>query len=114
MFVTHFLAGGGSVVKYETEKHVKDVKEDGDRVLITYTDADGTSHELSADLVIAADGAHSSIRRAVISDATPPEYAGFVTWRGALPASQVSAASRAALERRMLIFRTDHGGYTVS
>jgi 2-polyprenyl-6-methoxyphenol hydroxylase-like FAD-dependent oxidoreductase len=114
MFKTHFLADGGSVVKYEMEKHVKGIKEDGDKVLVTYSNADGTSHELSADLVIAADGAHSIIRRTVIPDATPPEYAGFVTWRGALSVSEVSAASRAVLEGRMLIFRTDDGGYTVS
>jgi 2-polyprenyl-6-methoxyphenol hydroxylase-like FAD-dependent oxidoreductase len=114
MFMTHFLSEGGSMVKYETEKNVKDVKEDGDKVLVTYSDLDGTSHELSADLVIAADGAHSAIRRTVIPDAAPPEYAGFVTWRGALPVSEVSAASRVVLEDRMLIFRTDNGGYTVS
>lgn len=113
LFKSHLLAADGSKAKYETEKSVREVKTDSDKLVVVYSDtASETQHELRADLVIAADGAHSAVRDAVIPGISP-QYTGFVTWRGAVPAAAVSAASRKVLEGRMLIFRTDNG-YTVS
>ncbi|WP_030811897.1 FAD-dependent monooxygenase [Streptomyces sp. NRRL S-337] len=42
--------------------------------------------ELSADLVVAADGIHSAVRRAVFPRHPAPRYAGFTAWRFVVPA----------------------------
>ncbi|QNP73963.1 FAD-dependent monooxygenase [Streptomyces roseirectus] len=49
--------------------------------------------ELEADLVVAADGVHSSVRRALFPDQPGVEYAGFTTWRLLLPLPGVEFTS---------------------
>lgn len=55
---------------------------------------DGTGHE--ADLVVAADGVRSAIRRRLF-DAPAPAYAGYVAWRALLLREALGAESRARL-----------------
>jgi 2-polyprenyl-6-methoxyphenol hydroxylase-like FAD-dependent oxidoreductase len=43
-----------------------------------------------ADLVVAADGVHSAIRSAVFPHHPQPAYAGYITWRGIVPADQAA------------------------
>lgn len=115
LFKSHLLAPGSikPAARYDTGKTVSAVEPEGDALAVSFTES-GTQevHKLRADLVIAADGAHSTTRTSIFPDVTP-RYAGFITWRGAVPASQISPASRKAMEGRLLIFRTDEG-YTVS
>ncbi len=47
--------------------------------------ADGGA-ELTADLVVAADGIHSAVRRALFPGHPAPRYAGFTAWRLVVPA----------------------------
>ncbi|MGY5127576.1 FAD-dependent monooxygenase [Streptomyces nigrescens] len=54
------------------------------RVRIAGT-ADG-AEELTADLVVAADGIHSAVRRALFPGHPAPRYAGFTAWRFVAPA----------------------------
>lgn len=108
-------AGPEPEALYETGKIVQDVQYNGDKdkVLVTFSDTiSGTSRLVEADLVIAADGGHSFIRKSLIPDVSP-KYVGYVTWRGAVPESDVSEASRKLLENRTIFFRTEQG-YTVS
>ncbi|MGC3003632.1 FAD-dependent monooxygenase, partial [Streptomyces sp. G35A] len=49
--------------------------------------------ELEADLVVAADGIHSSVRRALFPDHPGPVYSGFTTWRVVIPLPGVEFAS---------------------
>ncbi|MEE4418695.1 FAD-dependent monooxygenase [Streptomyces bugieae] len=56
---------------------------DGDTATHTRT---ATDLELSADLVVAADGIHSAVRRAVFPGHPAPRYAGFTAWRFVVPA----------------------------
>ncbi|MFG2141468.1 FAD-dependent monooxygenase [Streptomyces sp. NPDC048650] len=42
---------------------------------------DGTGEELTADLVVGADGIHSAVRRVVFPGHPEPRYAGFTAWR---------------------------------
>ncbi|KAF1828346.1 FAD/NAD(P)-binding domain-containing protein [Decorospora gaudefroyi] len=113
LFKSHFLADTDSKAKYETEKWVRGIKVDGEQLAITYSaSGDEAQHETRADLVIAADGAYSTTRDAVVPGIRP-QYAGFVTWRGAVPASAVSEASRKVLEGRILRLKTENG-YTLS
>ena len=58
---------------------VRGVRVDGDRAVVTH---DGG--ELTADLVIGADGAHSAVR-AALWPSVAPEYAGDTAWRLILP-----------------------------
>ncbi|KAH8722880.1 hypothetical protein GQ44DRAFT_657800 [Phaeosphaeriaceae sp. PMI808] len=115
LFKSHLLAPGSTkpAARYETGKTVSAVEPEGDALVVSFTGS-GTQdvHKLRADLVIAADGAHSTIRASIFPDVTP-RYAGFITWRGAVPASEISPASRKAMEGRLLIFRTEDG-YTLS
>ncbi|TDV52259.1 FAD-dependent monooxygenase [Actinophytocola oryzae] len=55
---------------------VTGVRSEGERAVVEY---DGG--ELSADLVVGADGVHSATRRALWPLAAPPEYAGHTAWR---------------------------------
>lgn len=99
--------------RYETGMSVSAVEPDGNALVVSFTGS-GTQdvHKLRADLVIAADGAHSTTRASVFPHVTP-KYTGFITWRGAVPAAEISPGSRKAMEGRLLIFRTEDG-YTVS
>ncbi|MFE6335013.1 FAD-dependent monooxygenase [Streptomyces sp. NPDC057798] len=49
--------------------------------------------ELEADLVVAADGIHSAVRRALFPDHPGPVYCGFTTWRVVIPLPGVEFAS---------------------
>jgi 2-polyprenyl-6-methoxyphenol hydroxylase-like FAD-dependent oxidoreductase len=55
---------------------------------------DGTL--LPADIVIAADGIHSTTRRQFLPDAQP-RYSGYIAWRGLVEASELAPAARDAL-----------------
>ncbi len=50
--------------------------------------SDGRRHQ--ADLVIGADGAHSTVRATVVDD-TPPRYGGITAWRGVVPLDRRSS-----------------------
>jgi 2-polyprenyl-6-methoxyphenol hydroxylase-like FAD-dependent oxidoreductase len=107
--------GDGKAV-YETKMKVEDVREEGDgKVLVTYRNLeDDTTKTVQADLVIAADGAHSTVRRIISSDdVEAPRYAGYVTWRGRVPEEDVSQETRAALQNRCVLMRVQDG-YMIS
>ncbi|UZJ32601.1 FAD-dependent monooxygenase [Streptomyces endophytica] len=66
---------------------------DEDTTPATHPDTTPATHphpapdlELSADLVVAADGIHSAVRRAVFPGHPAPRYAGFTAWRFVVPA----------------------------
>jgi len=44
--------------------------------------ADGTASRDDADLLVAADGIHSAVRRQIFPDEGPPSWGGAVLWRG--------------------------------
>ncbi|KAH6679076.1 hypothetical protein B0J14DRAFT_624339 [Halenospora varia] len=103
----------GEVAVYETQKLVQEVKRNGEKMVVGYSDTTtGVSGVLQADLVIAADGSHSQVRKTVLPGLTP-EYAGYITWRGAIPESSVSEETRKVLRDRVILFRTERG-YTIS
>jgi 2-polyprenyl-6-methoxyphenol hydroxylase-like FAD-dependent oxidoreductase len=67
---------------------------------------DGTSvraffengHEAEADLLIAADGARSTVREQVIPGVRPT-YAGYVAWRGLVPELELPETAASVLDR---------------
>jgi 2-polyprenyl-6-methoxyphenol hydroxylase-like FAD-dependent oxidoreductase len=99
---------------YKTNSKVEELKYEGEKVSVIYRDLENDRVEsLEADLVIAADGAHSTIRKLVSKDTVTPKYAGYVTWRGRVPESEVSAETREAMQNRCVVMRVE-GGYLIS
>lgn len=64
----------------------------GVEVMYTHVNS-GENRTATADLVIAADGGSSTIRRLLQTDATRT-YAGYVAWRGTVPENELSAEAR--------------------
>jgi 2-polyprenyl-6-methoxyphenol hydroxylase-like FAD-dependent oxidoreductase len=60
---------------------VTSLTQEGERVLVGFTDGSTGRY----DLVVGADGVHSTVRRLRISTA-PPDYAGTTVWRSLIPA----------------------------
>lgn len=114
MFKTELSSDeNGEVAVYETQKLVQEVKRNGEKMVVGYSDTmTGVSGVLQAYLVIAADGSHSQVRKTVLPRLTP-EYAEYITWRGAIPESSVSEETRKVLRDRVILFRTERG-YTIS
>jgi len=57
-----------------------------------------------ADLLVGADGAHSSVRSFVAPDGGGPAYVGYAIWRGLIPEDLVPPAAAATLFRRMTFY----------
>jgi 2-polyprenyl-6-methoxyphenol hydroxylase-like FAD-dependent oxidoreductase len=94
IFKNHLLKDTTPLTKYETEKCILEVKPVGDKIRVVYSDGKSEAQdELHADLVIVADGAHSTIRESAMPHSSP-QYVGYVTWRGVGPATAVSDALR--------------------
>ncbi|KAH8428334.1 uncharacterized protein LDX57_006035 [Aspergillus melleus] len=98
--------------KYEIGQRVVGVEEDTvGRVRVAVQDcrgetepATGREYQLLADLVIAADGANSIVRKIFSGSGNGDgdrQYAGYVVWRGVVPESQVSEATRRVFSRNI-------------
>lgn len=104
---------GQQVATYQTRQAVQDVQQVGKKVEVKVMDLEsGTSTSIESDLVIAADGAHSAIRKKLCPEVTP-QYAGYVTWRGRIPETAVYSQTREALRDRCVFLRVG-GGYQIS
>lgn len=66
----------------------------------------GGSGEVGADLIIAADGARSTIRR-LISPDLPNHYAGYLAWRGVVAEEDVSEQARKIFGRSTNLFASN-------
>ncbi len=77
---------------YHHGKNLAEVAELGDRVLARFSDGS----EVSADLLIGADGIFSCVR-AQLAAKVRPAYAGYVAWRGLVNERDLSSRTRAEL-----------------
>ncbi|HEY9424957.1 MAG TPA: flavin-dependent oxidoreductase [Microterricola sp.] len=71
----HLGASGDDVQQHGTQ-------EDGGSSSLRITRADGSSYRVSADVIIAADGIHSAVRRQHYPDEGAPVWNGLILWRG--------------------------------
>ncbi|TVY15875.1 2,6-dihydroxypyridine 3-monooxygenase [Lachnellula arida] len=100
------LPAEGSVT-YETDKTVVDVSHHRTSGLtVTFQGDDGLSHSLHADLVIAADGANSSVRKLLFPKLNMP-YSGYLTWRGVVLERDVSVETRSFFHDQCIRYRYD-------
>ncbi|KAK5138645.1 hypothetical protein LTR04_004322, partial [Oleoguttula sp. CCFEE 6159] len=72
-------------------------------VELSFRDRDGESGKRTADLVIAADGGSSTVRKLLQPD-VERKYVGYVAWRGTVPERSLSAAATAALAEKFTFF----------
>jgi len=96
----------GSVI-YDVGKTFTAVSYDKDSGLtVDFQDADGHSKSLQPDIVIAADGANSRMRKILFPELKMP-YSGFLTWRGVVPEKNVSEETRRLLHDNCIRCFTD-------
>lgn len=63
-------------------ERITGARQDGDQMVAQTQRADGRPGERRADLLIAADGIHSALRRQLYPDEGPPRWNGMMMWRG--------------------------------
>lgn len=78
---------------YENGCTITALEQTGDTVKLTWTNKDHGEQTGEADLVIAADGASSNIRRLVKPD-VERKYVGYVAWRGTVPENELSTEAK--------------------
>jgi len=87
------LEGEGEAA-YEYGRKVVDVKEEeGGGVRVEFEDEEGKKDSAVADLVIAADGPSSTIRKLLMPD-VERKYVGYVAFRGTVPENEASKLLR--------------------
>lgn len=97
---------GDGKVEYRSGKRVTGLVDnrEKERVHVQFLDVTtGEKGSLGADLVIGADGIHSTIR-GLLGAKTRKEYSGYVAWRGAVPERLVSKEAVKALSGRLNFF----------
>ncbi|KAK3297437.1 uncharacterized protein B0H64DRAFT_423581 [Chaetomium fimeti] len=72
---------GDGEAEYRSGKKVTNLQDNNGTITVTFVDQDGTEDSLTADLVIGADGVHSTVRT-LLQAPTIKEYSGYVAWRG--------------------------------
>ena len=86
------LARGIPAATIRTGHRITAVR-DGARPVVAYDGPDGPGED-EADVVVAADGIDSRVRAALFPDHPGPAYAGYIAWRGVVPAEDASMGSR--------------------
>lgn len=85
-------------------------------VTVEYEDkVNGGAGSTHADLVIVADGAHSTIRQQLLPNVRH-HYSGYVAWRGTVPEKEVSEDTRKLFDKRFNVYPMDQGyivGYSM-
>lgn len=72
---------------------VTDLKDEGSQVRVFYKKQDGTEASMLADMLVAADGPSSAIRK-IFEPKVKRTYAGYCALRGTVPENEASEAAR--------------------
>jgi 2-polyprenyl-6-methoxyphenol hydroxylase-like FAD-dependent oxidoreductase len=91
-------------VKHLHGHKVTGVKEDGDKVEVSFSTKDGEG-SMTADFLVGADGPSSTIR-SFFHPEVQRTYAGYVALRGTIPEEEVSLSTREAFSERFTFFHT--------
>ncbi len=92
---------------YDIGKRVTDVTLSNGGVKLKFEDLiTGQGGTLWADLVIAADGSKSSIRKLLCPQVQMP-YAGYLTWRATIPENTISEETQRAFNGRFTFYELE-------
>jgi len=80
---------GDGAAEYRSGQRVTSLEYEDGAVTVGFVDPDGVEGSLTADLVIGADGVHSTVRDLVHAPTTGVEYSGYVAWRGTVRESDL-------------------------
>ncbi|KUJ06553.1 FAD/NAD(P)-binding domain-containing protein [Mollisia scopiformis] len=80
---------GEGKAEYVYGRKVINVKDLGQQVEVEYEEKDGGSGKESSEMVIAADGPSSAVRRLLLPE-VERQYVGYVAWRGTVVESEAS------------------------
>ncbi|KAG8169389.1 hypothetical protein KVR01_000134 [Diaporthe batatas] len=106
---------GDGKVEYRSGQRVTGLSDDADkrRVTVQFTDVvTGVKDQLTADLVMGADGVHSVVRSLIGAEARK-DYAGYIAWRGTVPERLVTKETIEYFSNR-LNFCLLRGTYLIS
>ena len=106
-YVEGLQEDGRPKAAYENGCTVTNVEDAGDEgVRLTWTHKDDEEGQTAvADLLIAADGASSTIRR-LLEPKVERKYAGYVAWRGTVPEMQLSDAAKEAFVEKFTFYHS--------
>ncbi|KAF2485680.1 hypothetical protein BDY17DRAFT_247586 [Neohortaea acidophila] len=94
-------------VQYENGCTITNIEDAGDKgVKITWTEKDQGEKTDVSDVVIAADGASSTVRR-LLEPSVQRKYAGYVAWRGTVPETELSDAASKVFVEKFTFFHTE-------
>jgi len=97
-------------VKYEHGIMVTGLQCNDEVVTVSFEEINGQTGNLQADLVIAADGPSSTIRK-MLSPGTRRKYVGYIAWRGTVLERDVSESAKKAFNQILNYFV--HKGATI-
>ncbi|MCJ1366283.1 hypothetical protein MMC16_005411 [Acarospora aff. strigata] len=101
--VPEVVEGEGKAV-YDYGHIATNVRYTGDQVWVDYQDRSGKEGSTTADLVIASDGAGSTIRKTVLPS-VERKYVGYVAWRGTVLEKDAPAQSREVFKENLTYFQ---------
>ncbi|TKA63865.1 hypothetical protein B0A55_10706 [Friedmanniomyces simplex] len=99
-------ADGRPGAQYDNGCTVTGVEDDPEGVRLTWMQQGHGEQSATADLIIAADGASSTIRR-LLAPAVERKYVGYVAWRGTCPETELSHAAREVFIERFTFYHTE-------
>ncbi|MCJ1381716.1 hypothetical protein MMC17_004827 [Xylographa soralifera] len=91
---------------FDAGKTVTDITYSDGLVTVHFDDSLGGSGSIHADLVIGADGAHSTVRQ-ILEPSAELKYVGYVVWRGFVPEQDVSPETRKMFGEMITVFTMD-------
>jgi 2-polyprenyl-6-methoxyphenol hydroxylase-like FAD-dependent oxidoreductase len=91
---------------YQNGCTVTALEESGEKMKLSWTHKDLGEQSCEADLIIAADGASSTIRRFLMPD-IHRKYVGYVAWRGTVPETQLSDEARKVFTEKFAFYHSD-------
>jgi len=97
-------------VKYEHGVVVTGLQCNDEVATVSFEELNGQTGSLQADLVIAADGPSSTIRK-MLSPGTSRKYVGYVAWRGTVLERDVSESAKKVFNQNLTYYV--HKGATI-